>query len=484
LKRVDYHIFHFIGHSDYDAQKEDGVLLLEDEQGKSRTVSGQYLGMLLHDEKTLRLAFLNSCEGGRTARNNPFAGVCQSLLQQGVPAVIAMQFAISDKAAISLVREFYTALAEGSPVDAALAEARKGIFADNNDVEWATPVLYMRAMDGQLFDVGDLPATPPMTSAAGQEPPANSPDMPASSGYAVESKPQARLLWRNPSIIVTVIVLLVTIIGGWRWFVAPNLRGNAAPTLVAISTSAPTSGSAAVELAAMATPAFTAAAMEALSAATSTPPTFETSAAGPSSGPESEAPQFIPAFYHNFENGDLDPWGDGGDGAWQVVDDGTGNHVYQVNAPATGYSASDPPEKETMFTWADYALTLRLRVLQPGSANDDQFDGWFTLRDDLSAPQTCPLYNFFFDIRLQEVALATNEQCDYKLLEEQSYPLELNRWYTVRLEAVGTQLKFLIDDQVVIERDDPTSSQGFYYLNAGSDAILQFDNIQVEQVRP
>jgi hypothetical protein len=136
-----------------------------------------------------------------------------------------------------------------------------------------------------------------------------------------------------------------------------------------------------------------------------------------------------------------------------------------------------------MFIWADYALTLQLRVLQPGSASDDQFDGWFTLRDDLSAPQTCPLYNVFFDVRLQKVALATNEQCDYKLLEEQSYPLELNRWYTVRLEAVGTLLKFLIDDQVVIERDDPTSTQGFYYLNAGSDAILQFDNIQVEQVR-
>jgi formylglycine-generating enzyme required for sulfatase activity/tetratricopeptide (TPR) repeat protein len=38
-------------------------------------------------------------------------------------------------------------------VDAALAEARKAIFAQKNDVEWGTPVLYMRSPDGRIFDI-------------------------------------------------------------------------------------------------------------------------------------------------------------------------------------------------------------------------------------------------------------------------------------------------------------------------------------------
>lgn len=155
LRKTEFHIFHFIGHGAFDAQASDGVLLLEDEQGRAKQVSGQTLGMLLHDEKSLRLALLNACEGGRTSKSDPFAGVGQNLLQQGIPAVIAMQFEVTDETAITLAHHFYAALADGYPVDAALAEARKAIFA-RNDIEWGTPVLYMRSPDGRIFNVAKL----------------------------------------------------------------------------------------------------------------------------------------------------------------------------------------------------------------------------------------------------------------------------------------------------------------------------------------
>jgi uncharacterized protein YraI len=156
LRRGGYHIFHFIGHGAFDERAQDGVLLLEDEEGRGRAVSGQNVGTMLHDERTLRLAILNACEGARTSASDPFAGTAQSLVQQGIPAVIAMQFEITDEAAITLAHEFYGALADGYPVDAALAEARKAIFAQGNDVEWGTPVLYLRTPDGRIFDVAQV----------------------------------------------------------------------------------------------------------------------------------------------------------------------------------------------------------------------------------------------------------------------------------------------------------------------------------------
>lgn len=168
LRRGDYHIFHFIGHGAFDEQAQDGVLLLEDEQGWGQAVSGQYLGMLLHDERTLQLAILNACEGARTSATDPFAGSAQSLVQQGIPAVIAMQFEITDRAASILAHEFYAAMADGYPVDAALAEARKAIFAQSNDVEWGTPVLYMRAPDGEIFDVSAPSLLPEKTENEAQ----------------------------------------------------------------------------------------------------------------------------------------------------------------------------------------------------------------------------------------------------------------------------------------------------------------------------
>jgi len=153
LRHGQYHIFHFVGHGGFDERAQDGVLMMEDEQGRGREISGRYLGTLLHDHRALRLAILNACEGARASRSDPFAGTAQSLVQQGIPAVIAMQFEITDKAAITLSHEFYAALADGYLVDAALAEARKAIFAHGNDIEWGTPVLYLRSLDGRVFDV-------------------------------------------------------------------------------------------------------------------------------------------------------------------------------------------------------------------------------------------------------------------------------------------------------------------------------------------
>ena len=129
------------------------MLLLEDSTGRGRPVGGQDLGTLLYDHKSLRMAVLNVCEGARASRTDPFAGTAQSLVQQGIPAVIAMQFEISDESAIVFAHEFYDMLARAYPVDAALGEARRAIFAHNSELEWGTPVLYMRSTDGRIFDI-------------------------------------------------------------------------------------------------------------------------------------------------------------------------------------------------------------------------------------------------------------------------------------------------------------------------------------------
>lgn len=158
LQHKSYHILHFIGHGGFDERAQDGVLVFEDNQRRGRRVSAQHLGTILHDHGTLRLTVLNACEGARTSLGDPFAGVAQSLLQQGVPGVIAMQFEISDDTANIFAASFYQALALGCPVDAALAEVRKTIFANDNEIEWGTPVLYLRAPDGRIFDVQQISA--------------------------------------------------------------------------------------------------------------------------------------------------------------------------------------------------------------------------------------------------------------------------------------------------------------------------------------
>jgi hypothetical protein len=161
LRGSDCHIFHFIGHGAFDTQANNGVLIFEGREGRGEKVSGEHLGMILHDHWQLRVAVLNACEGARAGRADPFSGTAQSLVQQGVAAVIAMQFEITDEAAVLFAHELYRALADGFGIDSALSEARKVLRTQLNDVEWGTPVLFMRASDGRIFDVA------PMENATG-----------------------------------------------------------------------------------------------------------------------------------------------------------------------------------------------------------------------------------------------------------------------------------------------------------------------------
>ena len=185
LQTSTFHAFHYIGHGAFDREAQRGVLLLEDDSGWARPVSGDKLGMILHDFSSLRLAILNACEGARTARSDPFAGVAGSLVQRDIPAVVAMQAQISDEAAIVFASSFYEQVAAGSPVDASLAAARLAILAErSDDIEWGTPVLFMRVPDGRIFDLGSqaepISSEAPRTKINGAGSRAQAMDLPGS----------------------------------------------------------------------------------------------------------------------------------------------------------------------------------------------------------------------------------------------------------------------------------------------------------------
>lgn len=163
---ADYHIFHYIGHGAYDHRTQEGVLVFENDHGGPREASGEELCALLGDERSLRLAVLNACEGARTSDIDPFSGVASSLIGCRIPAVVGMQFEITDAAAVTFAERLYTALVQGYPVDAAIALARKAIFAAGNDVEFGTPVLFLQGAETRLFDIveegsGDEATRPP-----------------------------------------------------------------------------------------------------------------------------------------------------------------------------------------------------------------------------------------------------------------------------------------------------------------------------------
>ena len=122
---------------------------------------GHDLALLLAEHRSLRLVVLNSCDTARAIATDRFSSTASALMRRGIPAVVAMQYEISDQAAITFARGFYTALAVQHPVDQAVTRARRAIkLARRNTLEWATPVLYLRSPTGALFNLSDIAETP------------------------------------------------------------------------------------------------------------------------------------------------------------------------------------------------------------------------------------------------------------------------------------------------------------------------------------
>ena len=149
---TDQHAFHFLGHGQYrDGQ---GWLMLEGEDGTLLPVADTELATRLGDTP-VRLVFLAACEsavgdGSPAAGETSFRGLAASLVQAGIPAVVAMQEQINIEAAYRLTREFYRRLfLEHGMVDRALNEARALLYGQDEQ-DWGTPVLFMRLKTGQL----------------------------------------------------------------------------------------------------------------------------------------------------------------------------------------------------------------------------------------------------------------------------------------------------------------------------------------------
>ena len=155
-------IFHFGGHGDFDAEmgampltiQGQGALIFEGAGGEAVPVPADQFAANLSGAG-VQLVVLGACLSGRRDGYNRWSGVVAALMEVGVPAAVAMQYKISDRAAIRFMTGFYSALASGMPLDRAVLSGRLSVFNDlhnqRDDPElgslwrdWGLATLYQR----------------------------------------------------------------------------------------------------------------------------------------------------------------------------------------------------------------------------------------------------------------------------------------------------------------------------------------------------
>lgn len=155
LRRGRYQIIHFMGHG--LTSSDNGSLVFSTPGGSPKLVTGMEMSQLVQGIPAAKLVILNACRSASAPKDqgaDPLAGVAGALVRGGQPAVIGMQFAISDSAALTFTKTLYERLAEGDPIEAAVCEARLAIYlTDQCSADWFAPAFFLRGADRRIEEI-------------------------------------------------------------------------------------------------------------------------------------------------------------------------------------------------------------------------------------------------------------------------------------------------------------------------------------------
>lgn len=147
LRLEDYDLLYLVCHG--TLVKGEPYLWLEDNDRKVDRVSGRVLVSRLRELRQLpRLVVLASCQSASAGEAGALVALGPRLVEEGVPAVVAMQGNISMDTVAEFMPAFFEALGQFGEIDRAMAIAR-GKVLERHDF-WV-PVLFMRLKDGNIW---------------------------------------------------------------------------------------------------------------------------------------------------------------------------------------------------------------------------------------------------------------------------------------------------------------------------------------------
>ncbi len=121
--------------------------------------------------------------------------------------------------------------------------------------------------------------------------------------------------------------------------------------------------------------------------------------------------------------------------------------------------------------WADYAFEARVRLIAGSFAmnvrvpNTDNFCGGYGAA--LLAPSD--VLDLF----------SLDSACAYTELQVEEFEIPLNEWAVLRLEAVGPEITFYVDEEPLLSVTDDAYSSGFPALSLYADSEVDIDYLKV-----
>lgn len=156
LQAEAYDVLHFAGHGQV-SQGVGELLFVNRKTNKSVPLSASRLGTLLRDSE-LRLVVLSACSSSAGDFARDFAVVSKTLVESGMPAVVANQFPITNSIAATFAGAFYGELLRTGDVDRAATKGRVLLDLEPRlgggaaRFEWGIPTVYRHAGAARILE--------------------------------------------------------------------------------------------------------------------------------------------------------------------------------------------------------------------------------------------------------------------------------------------------------------------------------------------
>jgi CHAT domain-containing protein len=144
LDEEEHHVLLFTTHGIYSQTGHMCYVLFEDEFGNSKRADSETMADILAGHRSLRLVMLSCCRTVLAVGHRVLGELPVALLSKGVPAVIVMQYSVTDQSAVKLSGQLLRGICQGMSLDRALANARRTLLLAGHEglVDFGSPILY------------------------------------------------------------------------------------------------------------------------------------------------------------------------------------------------------------------------------------------------------------------------------------------------------------------------------------------------------
>lgn len=159
-------VLHLIAPLELDAAGQPWVLVAPNDprSGAWERLDAAALAGLLRGSATMPLVVLNAI-GQPGMLNAAGPRLALNLVAQGIPVAVAFHSILTPETSTQFTQVFYTALAEGTVVEAAMVAGRRTLAAEAAQTAWGMPLLAVSVPEWRLPTVAWSPALPRLQPA-------------------------------------------------------------------------------------------------------------------------------------------------------------------------------------------------------------------------------------------------------------------------------------------------------------------------------